>query len=849
MKFKFLKKLRRKKRQRLIHVILRDVFILFIAAGFFGAGILLIWASTLKIPDFTAIDDRKTTNATEIYDRTGEVLLYSIHEEVQQTKVPFNDISLYVKNATVAIEDSDFYTHHGVRPLATLRAVFIQPLRGSGVQGGSTITQQVIKNTLLTSERTISRKMKEWVLAFKLEQAFTKDEILSLYLNEAPYGGNIYGIEEASLTFFGKHAKDLNLTESAYLAALPQRPTVLSPYGNHLDLLEERKNLVLSRMRDIGFISEDEYNSAISTEVTFVPRASHGIKAPHFVTWVRERLAEMYGERALQENGYKVITTLDYELQSQAEAIVAEYGAENEVKFNAKNAGMVGIDPKSGDVLVMVGSRDYFDVENDGNYNTTLSPNRQPGSSFKPFVYATAFEMGYTPETVLFNVKTQFSTLCDAFGNPTAPGATTASCFMPKNYDYNYTGPMSLRDALAQSVNVPAVKLLYLIGIKNAIHTAENMGITTLTNPNEYGLTLVLGSGSVSLLEMTNAYGVFANEGVRVPYQNIIRIEDGEGTTLRSFGGTRTQVMDKNIARQISDVLSDNVARTPAFGANSYLYFGGRDVAVKTGTTNDYRDAWIIGYTPSFVLGTWVGNNDNSSMEKKVAGFIVAPMWHAVMQKQLAQAPVEEFVKPETTTTQADKPILRGLWQGGESYVVDALSGKLATERTPSSLRIERVIPNIHNILFWVNKSDPRGAQPGNPLSDPQYLLWEIPVQVWANTHGYGSSTTVVIPTEYDDIHVPEKSPKISISSPSYQSTLSQLGTYTITINQQSTYPIVRIEYYINNVFIGESEKSPFNFSFTPNQIKLLREDNELKAVAHDVVQNTGEATTLFRVQ
>ena len=849
----FLKKIikgrRCKKRKKVLRVILKDVVILAISFSFFGAGTFMIWTTTLKIPDFTVLGDRKSTKSTKIYDRTGEILLYDIHEDVKSTEVPFHDISRYVKNATVAIEDAEFYEHFGIRPISILRATLANIGAGKYSQGGSTITQQVVKNALLTPEKKISRKLKEWIISVKLEKSFTKDEILSLYLNEAPYGGNIYGVEEASLTFFGKHAKDVNLHEAAYLAALPQAPTRLSPYGNHVEDLKKRKNLVLKRMKELNFITQEDLDEVASTTVEFLPRSAHGIKAPHFVTWVRDQLVDLYGERAIQENGYRIITTLDYDLQKEAEEILARYCAENEVKYNAKNAGTVGVDPRTGEVLIMVGSRDYFDKENEGNFNVTLSQNRQPGSSFKPFVYATAFQKGYTPETVLFNTRTQFQTTCDAFGKPLTSEHDPSACFMPQNYDYKYTGPMTLRNALAQSVNVPAVKLLYLVGIKDSLETAKKMGITSLTNPNEYGLTLVLGSGGVSPLEMTSAYGVFANEGVRVPYQKILRVEDLEGNILKTFSGKPEQVLPKNITLQISSVLSDNAARTPAFGARSYLYFEGRDVAVKTGTTNDYRDAWIIGYTPSFALGTWVGNNDNTSMEKKVAGFIVAPMWNEIMQKILEKYPDEKFEEPTSTITGSTKPILRGIWQGGEQYFIDKISGKLATPRTPTSLKEERFITGVHSLLYWIDKKDPNGPQPSFPGKDPQFTLWEIPVLKWADQNGYGSSTgRLVVPTEYDDVHVVEKSPKILIKNPIKNEVLEPNKQYIIKTMIEKTYPITHVDYFINDIFIGSAQKSPFYFSFTPNNLQTTKEINSLKAVVHDSVLNKGSYSTTFKI-
>ncbi|MBU0723035.1 penicillin-binding protein [Patescibacteria group bacterium] len=844
------KKNQKKTRRSVLWIIIKDLFILGVAFFFLLSGIFLVWASTLKIPDFNSLAQRKTTESTKIYDRTGKILLYDIHEDIKETKVPFSEISRYIKNATVAIEDKDFYTHFGIKPISILRAVLINISKGEYSQGGSTITQQVIKNSLLTPEKKIARKLKEWIVSVKLEQVFTKDEILSLYLNEMPYGGNLYGVEEASLAFFGKQAKDINLHEAAYLAALPQAPTYLSPYGNNRDVLDARKNLVLKQMKSLNFITQKELDSIASTTVSFLPRQSHGIKAPHFVIWVLEELTKIYGERAIQENGYHVITTLDYDLQQKTEEIVTHYGAENEVKYNAKNAGVVGIDPKTGEVLVMVGSRDYFDIENDGNFNTALAQNRQPGSTFKPFVYATAFQKGYTPETILFDLRTQFQTTCDVFGNPLTSENDPSACFMPQNYNSKYTGPITLRNALAQSINVPAVKLLYLTGIKDSLETAKKMGITSLTKPSEYGLTLVLGSGSVSPLEMTNAYSVFANNGVKNTSQNILYIKDENNNTLQTFQGKKNIVLPKNIALQISDILSDNTARTPAFGARSPLYFEGRDVAVKTGTTNNYRDMWTIGYIPSFSLGIWVGNNDNTPMEKKISGFVVAPMWNEIMQNILKKYPDEKFEKPTKTEEIGivQKPILRGIWKGGNSYFTDKVSGKLATLRTPESLKEEHFITDIHSILYWVNKNDPAGPNPINPNQDSQFRLWEHPVLLWAIQNGYNSSSTQIIPTEFDDVHTEEKSPKINIISPMANAILEKQQQYIIKTDTANSYPITHVDYFINNTFIGTTSKAPFYFSFTPNDIITLRGENTLSAIIYDSVLNKGSNSIMFEI-
>jgi 1A family penicillin-binding protein len=829
--------------------LIKTIVLFFISFWFIAVGSILLWAASINIPDFNSFNERKIAESTKIYDRTGNILLYDIHENIKRKIVPFDEISRYAKNAAIAIEDDKFYEHHGVRPLATFRAVFIQPLRGKGVQGGSTITQQVVKNSLLTNKRKISRKLKEWILAIKLERVLSKNEILTLYLNEAPYGGNIYGIEEASRAFFGKKAKNLGLVESAYLASLPQAPTYYSPYGKNKNKLEERKNLVLERMLQLNFISKKEYQNAISKKIEFLPQDPHGIKAPHFVAWIKKYLIDRYGENAIQKGGLKVITTLDYDLQKKAEKVVAEFGEINEKNFNAHNAGMVGIDPKTGQVLVMVGSRDYFDVKNEGNFNVTLA-HRQPGSAFKPFVYATAFIKGYTPETVVFDLKTQFQTTCDSDGNPLFTEINPKDCYTPKNYDHIYRGPVTFRNALAQSINIPAIKALYLAGIKDSLNTAKKMGISGLDNQNKYGLTLVLGGGEVSLLDITSAYSVFANNGVRNPYVNILKIEDSSGNILEKFTPNPQKVIPKKVALQISSILSDNKARTPAFGTRSPLYFEGVEVAVKTGTTNDYKDAWTVGYTPSISLGAWVGNNDNSSMEKKVAGFIVTPMWRTFMKDILASTTKKsEFEKPEKDVGFNIKPVLRGEWRGNVQYFIDKISGKIATDFTPEELKKEKVLKQVHNILYWVDKKDPLGSFPTQPEKDPQFKLWEKPVRDWVKKQKIKEETIEDIPREYDNIHTPENSPNITIVFPKKKQTFDINNKITISIKNKSRFPLSRVDYFINSDFIGSSSKPPFVFSFIPNELKGLKKDNLLEVVGYDSVLNKGVSSVSFFIK
>lgn len=662
------------------------------------SGLFILWVASLRIPALESLSERRIDDSTKIYDRTGEILLYDFSQDVRRNVVPFENISHYAKEATLSIEDKDFYSHNGFVFSSFLRAVIVNLTSFSFSQGGSTITQQVVKNSILTKDKTPTRKLKELILALKLEKVLTKDEIFSLYLNEIPYGGTIYGIEEASERFFGKSASDLTLVEAAYLAAIPKAPTYYSPYGSHLEDLETRKNLVLKEMFNNHFISQEEYTQALSEKVVFKPRENTAsIKAPHFVFFVIDELVKKYGEDAVRNSGWKVVTTLDYSIQQDAEALAKRYGEINERTFNANNNAIVVMDPKNGEILAMVGSRDYFDQAIDGNFNAALG-HRQPGSTFKPFVYSVLFNKGYTDSTVLFDAQIQFSPTCaaDFF-------VTDDKCYSPGNYDDKFRGPMTIRNALAQSINIPAVEAVYLAGVQNSINLAEKMGIKSLTELDRYGLSIVLGGGAVSLLDMTSAYAVFADDGIKNAYNPILWLEDGNGNIIERQSPYPERVLPENTARIISSILSDNVARTPGYGPNSPLYIASRDVAVKTGTSNDYRDAWIIGYAPNIVVGAWVGNNDNSPMEKKVAGLIVSPLWRDLMDKILPNIPIESFVPPKVEDPADLKPILRG---------------EIGTE--------------AHSILYYVDKDNPRGPIPSNPNSDPQFANWEYGVKIWS---------------------------------------------------------------------------------------------------------------------
>lgn len=687
------------------HVVLTAFFV-FVGLGFVATGTLLLVVALASTPDISAFADRRVDQSTKIYDRTGQVLLYDYNRDMRREIVPLAEISQYAVNATIAIEDASFYAHGGIRLTSIIRAALADLMPGGVTQGGSTITQQVVKNTLLTSRKSVVRKAHEWILATKLEQKYTKQQIIETYLNTIPYGGTLYGIEAASETYFGVSAHDLSLPQAAYLAAMIQAPSYYSPYGNHQEELAARKNFVLLRMRDLGLITEDEYTESKEVVATFTPRLQNSVIAPHFAFYILDYLEEKYGTSALV-NGLRVVTTLDAELQAKAEEVVNRYAHENEEKFNASNAALVALDPGTGQILSMVGSRDFFDEAVDGQYNAALA-HRQPGSTMKPFVYALALMRGYTRNTVIFDVPTQFSTSC-------APRDTTNSkppCYAPQNYDEKFRGPMTLETALAQSINVPAIKVLYLVGVKNAINLAKSFGLTTLGDPNQYGLTLVLGGGEVRLLDLVGAYGTFANGGVRNEANGILSVEDGSGVVLEEFSTRGTRVIPESIANDMNAMLSDNPARVPSYSINSPLNFPNQDVAAKTGTTNDTRDAWVIGYSPSIAIGVWAGNNNNEPVVKSVAGYIAAPMWREVMDYALSKYPRGYFGAPNTISSSLP-PILRGDWQTPDA------SGS--------------IVP--HSLLYWVDKENPLGERRGSPTDDPQYAYWEYGILSWYTSH------------------------------------------------------------------------------------------------------------------
>jgi len=789
---------------------------------------ILIYVGMISraLPDPNKLLDRQIAQSTKIYDRTGENILYEIHGDEARTIVALDEIPDYVKYATIAMEDKNFYEHKGISWWGILRGVVWQTLKGERIQGGSTLTQQFVKNAILTPERKVSRKIKEWILSSKIEQKYSKDEILQMYFNEIPYGSTAYGVEAACQRYFGKSVKDINLAEAAIIAALPQAPSRYSPYGPNKDLLINKQHVILNLMVEQDYTTEPKAEAAKLYNLKF-KKQSTNITAPHFVMLVKEMLSEKYGEKMVEQEGLKIYTTLDLYKQEIAEEVITELASKNEENYDASNASLVSIDPKTGQVLAMVGSRDYFDDEIDGQVNIATS-NRQPGSSMKPLIYATMFQKGYTPNTILYDVVTNFS------NNESEP-------YEPHNYDLAEHGPVTIRKALAGSLNIPAVKAIYLAGINSVLDIADDLGYSTLKDRNRFGLSLVLGGGEVKLLEHTNAFSAFAREGYVSPISLILKVEDKNGDAIEEYKEKNKKVLDVGVARMINNILSDNEARAYAFGASNWLTLGGRPVGAKTGTTDDYRDAWTIGYTPSIVTGVWVGNNDNSEMKRGAAGGVLAaPIWNGYMSKVLGDTPIEEFKPYDNTKT--GKPILDGETNIGATVRIDRASGLLATEYTPESFVDEKIFSEAHNILYYIDRKDPLGDAPKNPDKDPQFDLWESRVLAWASEEGFASSTP---PTEYDNLHTPENIPDFSIVYPSNNSSITD-SNLKAEVRATANRGVNRVEYYVNNNLLYTANNFPFllnkNINFLNNGF------HNLKIRVCDDIDNCSEKSIEFNL-
>jgi len=815
-----------------LNKILLGLGILFLL-GFLGGSIFIV-SIISDIPDLPSRFDN--AESTIIYDREGNVL-YTIHGEENRKEIPLNEIPKHLVNATIAIEDDQFFEHYGFDIGGIVKAIFAEYLGIGKRRGGSTITQQLVKNTLLSSERSLTRKVKELILSIQIERIYTKNEILSLYLNTIPYGSNAYGIEMASLIYFGKNAKDINLVEASILASLPQAPSRYNPYGNGKDLLlgsfdEEgnyqpgRKDTVLKRMLDLGYITEEERQQAFeeATKVAFESYREN-IQHPHLVLYVKELLENKFGKEAVETGGLHVYTTIDPKIQAAAEEIVTEKLASYPERYGATNAAVLSVDLEKGQILAMVGSADYFNEEIDGNVNVVFR-RRLPGSSFKPLVYATGFAKGYSPATVLYDLETDF-------GNN----------YIPQNYDGTFSGPVSARRAIAHSLNIPAVKMAFLAGADNIVTQAKKMGISDLIDGDQYGTSIGLGTGEATLYQMVTAFSVFAKGGKKMAFTPFLRIETSDGKVIESNEDRvpkTKEVLDPQIAYTINHILSDKSAR-PA-GWNNTLQIPHHINAAKTGTSNKRLregkdsgaikplDNWTIGYTTKVVTGVWVGNNDASPLKFNAAGLTTAgPIWRATMIAATENHELDEFPKPEginwmkvskrsgllpskhtpeddivaelfttfNTPTETDQTFL--------TVKVDSVSKKLPTKNTPEESIVEALVANFHSL-------------------NPTNANWEKPVKNWAEKFlkEYASDQIVLteIPTESDDVHTAtskNSGPKIEIVSPRNNSDII-IGTVEIQVSVDAPHGVEKVDFFINK----RLAKTSTNFPFTA-KLRIVR--------------------------
>lgn len=715
--------------------------LMLITGGLAVAGAYVYYTQDLPSPD--RLQSRQIFRSTKILDRKDRLLYEMFDPQAgKRTSVKLSEISPHLIDATIAIEDASFYDNPGISVRGTLRAVWAN-LRGEEIQGGSTITQQLIKRVLLTPEVSIERKIQEWILAYRVSQLYTKDQILEWYLNEIYYGNMAYGIEAAAESYFGKSAKDLDLAEASMLAGIPQSPALLSPLVDPA-AAKRRQRMVLDAMVRQGYITEEQAQAAFEKPLEYQPM-QYGIEAPHFVMYVRDLLERKYGPQVLYSQGLTVRTTIDLDMQRAAERI-ARSQVEKLAKDNIHNASVVAIRPSTGEILTMLGSVDYFNRSISGQVNIAISE-RQPGSTFKPITYAGAFIKGWSPGTVILDNYTVFR---DRAGRP----------YTPKNVDKKWHGPVTVRNALATSMNVPAVKALEYVGVKNAINLAHQMGITSLDPEGPYDLSVTLGGGEVKLLDLVYAYSVFANNGVMfgqpVPKESqrpgyrtlepvaILKVEDSSGRILEEYTGPqRAEVLKPQIAYLITSILSDNAARTPLFGPNGPLKLS-RPAAAKTGTTDDNRDLWTVGYTPDLVTGVWVGNSDNAEIAPVLSSLTAAPIWHDFMEEVLAGTPPKDFEQPggleraEICPLDGLKPnkycptkiveiFVKGTVPKKEcdihrQVVIDKTTGKLAGPSTPPENREEKVVEVYPpEWAAWAKEAGkPEPPQPAEEQPDSQ---------------------------------------------------------------------------------------------------------------------------------
>ncbi len=679
-----------------------------------------LWGYELygKTPGIENLKNFQMKQTSYLYDRTGQTVLYKIYGSEDRKILPESKMPASLKIATIAAEDDNFFQHKGFDIISILRAIKVNLENKKSLQGASTITQQLARDIYLSREKTYERKIKEIFLSIKIEKELTKNKILNMYLNKITYGSNIYGAQRASEEFFGKKAEDLSLDEAALLAALPKAPGRLSPYGKNTRELIRRQEKILVEIKNSYPQKADVIEKALKKDTLkkIQPRTNE-IIAPHFVFHVLEELRDQYSKEKLREGGLRIVTTLDLQMQEKAQKIIERTALENEQAYNAENASLVAINPKNGEILTMVGSRSYFDSKIDGKFNAATGP-RQPGSAFKPIVYAAAFKKGFQPETLLYDVKTNFGS--DGGGKE----------YIPENYTRRFHKLVTMRRALAGSINVPAVKTLYLAGIENVVNLGQKMNIRALEqkNPKDYGLSLALGSQELSLLELTSAYSIFANDGKNNPPSSIKKITDAQNKVIFSNSPKNKEVLNSQTARKINSILSDSSARQITFGHSTSLSIPERQVAAKTGTTQDYRDGWTIGYTPSLSVGVWSGNNDNTPMKTGSAGiYVAAPAWKEFMTEFSSKSSNSGENFKDYKKVESDKFMITGKMEEDIVFYNNKSGEKIESEEKlcktdPDKIRTKNDA-DPHSILYYINKNDPLKSEPDK--QEPMLKKWE----------------------------------------------------------------------------------------------------------------------------
>lgn len=839
---------------------LASFVLLSILVGTFFMIILFAYFSH-DLPDPNRLLERSFELSTKIYDR-NEKPIYEVYGDKNRTLITLDQVAPSVMNATLATEDSEFYLHKGFSVRGMARAVK-NMITGGGLQSGSTLTQQVVKNALLTQDRTVTRKIKEFILSLQLENRYSKDQIMQMYLNETPYGGQNYGIFTAARAYFNKNPKDLSTAESAYLAGLPQRPSYYSHYGSNPEAGLERKNYVLYLMNKRGWISVDGkrhslddsgYETAKNEELKF-QSASVPFDAPHFVFYVRQILADKFGEGAVDSGGLQVTTTLDLDLQNKSQQIV--YDEVTAVsKYGVGNGSMVVLDAKTGGILAMVGSKGYFlKSEPEGCISGITGPNsctfepnlnvalarRQPGSTIKPITYATMLSQGYITSFPFLDVQTTFA------------GATPDKPFIPVDYDGIFRGPMSLRKSLGNSINIPAVKALKIVGIDSMINQAEKMGITTLKDRSRYGLALTLGGGETKLLEMTGAFDTFADKGKFHEPFAILKVKDSHGNVIydwRDNGGV--PALGEDVAFLISDILSDDGARSEVFGAGSLLNIPGNRVAVKTGTTDDKRDNYAIGYTPSYVVGVWVGNNNNDKMNSYIASGITGatPIWREMMLELLKNKKPENFVAP-SNVKKMNVDVLTGMLPF-EDYATRPEWFIQGTEPTAISSWYKKIeiCKNDKKIANDACKNAGKTKVNTYIKITAELPEWQDSVDKWVQDH-YGDDSKYFPPTSTSHLEFdgdkPKNSDSVSVDIINFKNDDIVPLEFRLSAEVSSGNDIDQVLIYLdgNKVTTDHSEPYGYNFKFSPDEVG----DHAFKVVAQDSNGNEGQTSITLKVR